>query len=98
MTTTSQYEDIKPQRPWQASTKDKAFTLGIFILSVVLAYGVVLVSGISVKLGMVAYFVFIFFLITKITSIAPIIQLFIPTCCHAYASYFIGLHGLFKLA
>lgn len=60
MTTTAQYQDIKPQRPWQASTRDKSISLGIFLFSVALAYGVVLVSGLSGKLGMFASFVFIF--------------------------------------
>ena len=65
MTTTAQFQDIKPQRPWQASTKDKAVTLGIFILSVTLAYGVVLATGLSGKLGMFASFVFIYISITS---------------------------------
>ena len=65
MTTTAQFQDIKPQRPWQASTKDKAVTLGIFILSVALAYGVVLATGLSGKLGMFASFVFIYISITS---------------------------------
>jgi phosphate transport system permease protein len=60
MTTTAQYQDIKPQRPWRASTKDKSINLGIFLLSVALSYGVVLMSGLSGKLGMFASFVFIF--------------------------------------
>jgi phosphate transport system permease protein len=65
MTTTNTYQDIKPQRPWQASTKDKAVTAGIFLFSVVLAYGVVLATGLSGKLGLFASFVFIFVTISS---------------------------------
>ena len=64
MTTTNAFQDIKPQRPWQASTKDKLISLAIFLSSVVLAYGVVLVTGLSGKLGMFTSFVFIFIVIT----------------------------------
>jgi phosphate transport system permease protein len=64
MTTTTPFQDIKPQRPWQASTKDKAVALGIFVSSVALAYGVVLLTGLSGKLGMFASFVFIYVFIT----------------------------------
>ena len=64
MTTTNAFQDIKPQRPWQASTKDKLISLAIFLSSVLLAYGVVLVTGLSGKLGMFTSFVFIFIVIT----------------------------------
>ena len=64
MTTTNAFQDIKPQRPWQASTKDKLISLAIFLTSVALAYGVVLATGLSGKLGMFASFVFIFIVIT----------------------------------
>jgi phosphate transport system permease protein len=64
MTNTTQFKDVKPQRPWQASTKDKLISLSIFLSSVALAYGVVLVTGLSGKLGLFASFVFIFILIT----------------------------------
>jgi len=65
MTTTNSYQGIKPQRPWQASTKDKAITVGIFLFSIAFAYGVVLVSGLNGKLGMFASFVFIFVVINS---------------------------------
>ena len=65
MTTTAPFQDIKPQRPWQASTKDKAITLGIFIFSVLAAYAVVSFSGLSGKLGLFASFVFIYILINS---------------------------------
>ena len=64
MTTTNAFQDIKPQRPWQASNKDKLISLAIFLSSVVLAYGVVLATGLSGKLGMFTSFVFIFIVIT----------------------------------
>ena len=64
MTTTNAFPDIKPQRPWQASTKDKLISLAMFLTSVVLAYGVVLATGLSGKLGMFTSFVFIFISIT----------------------------------
>jgi phosphate transport system permease protein len=64
MTTTNAFQDIKPQRPWQASTKDKLISSAIFLTSVALAYGVVLATGLSGKLGMFTSFVFIFIVIT----------------------------------
>ena len=64
MTTTNAFQDIKPQRPWQATTKDKLISSAIFLTSVALAYGVVLATGLSGKLGMFTSFVFIFILIT----------------------------------
>ena len=70
MTTSLQYQDIKPQRPWQASTKDKAITLGVFIFSGALAYGIVLVTGFNGKLGLFASFVFVYVAITAGRSYA----------------------------
>ncbi len=64
MTTTELYQEIRPQRPWQATTKDKITSAGIFLLSIALAYGVVLATGLSGKLGMFTSFVFIFVFIT----------------------------------
>ena len=65
MTTTAQFQDIKPQRPWQASTKDKLTTLGVFLFSVLAAYAVVVFTGLSGKLGLFASFVFIYISITS---------------------------------
>jgi len=65
MTTTSSFQDVKPQRPWQASTRDKTITLGIFLFSVITAYAVVLITGLSGKLGLFASFVLIFVTISS---------------------------------
>jgi len=65
MTTTAPFQDIKPQRPWQASTKDRLTTLGIFLFSVLASYAVVSFTGLSGKLGLFASFVFIFIFITS---------------------------------
>jgi len=64
MTTTNMYEGIKPQRPWQASTKDKLTSAGIFLFSIVCSYAIVKFSGLNGKLGLFASFVFVFVLIT----------------------------------
>jgi phosphate transport system permease protein len=58
------YEGIKPQRPWQASTKDKLTSAGIFLFSIVCSYAIVKFSGLNGKLGLFASFVFVFVLIT----------------------------------
>ena len=60
MTTTAQVQDIKPQRPWQASTKDNLVSLGVFLFSVLASYAVVSFTGLSGKLGLFASFVFIY--------------------------------------
>jgi len=65
MTTTNSYQDIKPQRPWQASVKDRTITLGIFLFSVALAYGIVLGTGLNGKLGLFASFSFAYISITS---------------------------------
>jgi phosphate transport system permease protein len=65
MTITAQFEDIKPQRPWQASTKDRLTTLGIFLFSILASYAVISFTGLSGKLGLFASFVFIFVSITS---------------------------------
>ena len=64
MTTTNTYKDIKPQRPWQASTKDKLTSLGIFLFSIASAYAIVQFSGLNGKLGLFASFVFVFVAVT----------------------------------
>jgi len=65
MTTTAPFQDIKPQRPWQASTKDRVTTLGIFLFSILASYAVVSFTGLSGKLGLFASFVFIFIFVTS---------------------------------
>lgn len=65
-TTTSpaDYASIKPNRPWQASTKDRVLTGAIFAFSVLLSFLSVKFTGFSGKLGFFASFVFIFVAIT----------------------------------
>jgi phosphate transport system permease protein len=65
-TTTSpaDYASIKPNRPWQASTKDRVLTGAIFALSVLISFLSVRFTGFSGKLGFFASFVFIFVAIT----------------------------------
>ena len=65
MTTNAQYQDIKPQRPWQPSNKDKAESLGIFLFSIACAFAIVQFSGLNGKLGLFTGFIFVFILITS---------------------------------
>ena len=67
MSTTSSpvdYSAVKPNRPWQASPRDRAITGGIFALSVLIASVSVKLTGFSGKLGFFASFVIIFIAIT----------------------------------
>ncbi len=65
MTTTSPFQDIKPQRPWQASTKDRLITFAIFLLSILASVVVVSFTGLSGKLGLFVSFVFVFIFVTS---------------------------------
>jgi len=58
------YSAVKPNRPWQASTKDRALTAGIFFISILIASLSVKLTGFSGKLGFFASFVIIFIAIT----------------------------------
>lgn len=58
------YSSVKPNKPWQASVKDRAITAGIFTISVIVAGLSVKLTGFSGKLGFFASFVVIFIAIT----------------------------------
>jgi len=60
------FDHVNPTRPWQASTRDRVITGGIFAVSVLVAYVLVLFTGLSGKLGLFASFVFIFILINAV--------------------------------
>jgi phosphate transport system permease protein len=59
------YSSVKPNRPWQASSKDRAITAGIFVISILFASLSVKLTGFSGKLGFFASFVIIFIAITS---------------------------------
>jgi phosphate transport system permease protein len=58
------YSSVKPNKPWQASSKDRTITAGIFALSVLISSVSVKLTGFSGKLGFFASFVIIFIVIT----------------------------------
>lgn len=62
---TTDFSSVMPNKPWQASSKDRALTAGIFLLSVLIASVSVKVTGFSGKLGFFASFVIIFVAITS---------------------------------
>jgi phosphate transport system permease protein len=62
--TQSDFSSVKPNKPWQASTKDRALTAGIFFISILVASLSVKLTGFSGKLGFFASFVIIFIAIT----------------------------------
>lgn len=64
-TAPTDYSSIKPNKPWQASVKDRAITAGIFTISVLVAALSVKLTGFSGKLGFFASFVIIFVAITS---------------------------------
>jgi len=61
---TTDFSSVKPNKPWQASSKDRAITAGIFALSVLIASVSVKFTGFSGKLGFFVSFVIIFVVIT----------------------------------
>jgi phosphate transport system permease protein len=63
-TAPNDFSSVKPNRPWQASPRDRAITGGIFALSVLIAFISVKFTGFSGKLGFFASFVIIFVAIT----------------------------------
>lgn len=52
------FSDVKPKKPWVAPTSDRLKTLGVFLLSLAISYGVVAATPLKGKLA----YVFIFFL------------------------------------
>ena len=65
MSTVKEFNDVKPIRPWQASTKDRLVTAGVLLFSLIAAYGLVKFTGLSGKLGLFFSFVFIFVALTS---------------------------------
>jgi len=65
MSQTKEFSDVKPIRPWQASTKDRSITAGILLFSLLASTVLVKVTGLSGKLGLFFSFVFIFVILTS---------------------------------
>lgn len=58
------YSAIKPNKPWQASPKDRSITAGMFTIALLVAVLSVNFTGFSGKLGFFASFVIVFIAIT----------------------------------